>query len=371
MSVQALPKAELHMHIDGAIEVSVAYDVVKKACPERLDELFRTNADNVLEYNYDDFIGFLNCIDTVAPLALQTPVDYEALTYGYLKNAASEGLVYCEMIVCPGMWHTSADYDFADMMAAFKSGIDRAEQDFGVYARCKATLERGASPEAVDKNWWAVKQIVENSDNPYLVGLDLANYEQLGDIPGHQELFDYIAEHQKKELHISMHAGENAGPQNIIDAMAAGAKRGGHITCIMDDPELVKKVIAAKFHGEICLSSNAFSKAVPTLEAHRITEIYNAGVRISLNTDDPTFFRTTIGQEYQIAQDVFGLTDLQLIDITMMAIEDSFADDALKAACIESVYNKIEGAYNFSRADITKHRGSGQKQDQPAMLKSA
>ncbi len=367
MSVQKLPKAELHMHIDGAIEPTVAYDVVKAACPERLGELFREDANGVLEYNYDDFIGFLNCIDTVAPLTLQTPDDYEALTYGYLKNAAAEGMVYCEMIVCPGMWHQSPDYDFADMMAAFERGIDRAEQDFGVYARCKATLERGDSQEAIDKNWWAAKQIVANSDHPYLVGLDLANFEQLGDIPGHQGLFDYIEQNQKKPLLITMHAGENAGPQNIKDAMAAGAKRAGHITCIMDDAELVKKVVAAKFHGEICLSSNAFSKAVPTLEDHRITEIYNAGVRISLNTDDPTFFNTTIGKEYQIAKDTFGLTDLQLVDITLMAIEDSFAEDSLKAKCVERAYALIEDAYNYTRQEVVQNRGSADVKAQPVL----
>ncbi|MEC7701821.1 MAG: hypothetical protein VYC19_03640 [Pseudomonadota bacterium] len=367
MSVQALPKAELHMHIDGAIEASVGYDVVKKACPERLDELFRTNDKGEVEYNYDDFIGFLNCIDTVAPLTLQTPDDYETLTYSYLKNAAAEGLVYCEMIVCPGMWHKSDKYDFADMMAAFERGIDRAEKDFGVYARCKATLERGDSPEAVDKNWWAAKQIVANSGHPYLVGLDLANYEQLGDIPGHQSLFDFIKDNAKKPLLVSMHAGENAGPQNIQDAMDAGAKRAGHITCIMDDPALLKKVVDSKFHGEICLSSNAFSKAVPKLEDHRLTDIYNAGVRISLNTDDPTFFFTTIGKEYQIAQDVFGLTDMQLVDITLMAIEDSFAEDACKAKAVERAYQLIENAYNFTRQDVVAKRGSGNVADQPAL----
>ena len=274
------------------------------------------------------------------------------------------------MIVCPGMWHKSDDYDFADMMAAFERSIDRAEKDFGVYARCKATLERGDSEEAVEKNWWAAKQIVENSDHPYLVGLDLANYEQLGDIPGHKDLFDHIEANQKKPLDISMHAGENAGPQNIQDALDAGAKRGGHITCIMDDPELVKKVVAAKFHGEICLTSNEFSKAVPSLDAHRITDIYNAGVRISLNTDDPTFFRTTIGREYEIAKDQFGFTDLQLIDITLMAIEDSFAEESLKAKCKERVFGMIENAYNCTRDEISQKRGSANVQDQP-LLKSA
>lgn len=376
MSVKELPKAELHMHIDGAIEAKVAYHVVGQEIPERLEELFRTGKDGEIEYNYDDFRGFLNCIDTVAPLALQTPDDYEALTYGYLKNAAAEGMVYCEMIVCPGMWHKSEKYDFADMMDAITKGIDRAEQDFGVLARCKATLERGKTPEAEEKNWWAAKQIVQNSDHPYLVGLDLANLELEGDIPAHKDLFDFIKDNQKKELHISMHAGENAGPENIRDAIAAGAKRAGHITRIFkdpktQDPKTIDLARKHKLHGEICLSSNVFSRAVERLEDHPIVKIYESGIRISLNTDDPTFFRTTIGKEYKIAKENFGFTDLQLIDITLMAIEDSFAEDALKDKAIQRVFEMVEGAYDISHTDIEQKRGSGVAADQPALRSSS
>ena len=90
-------------------------------------------------------------------------------------------------------------------------------------------------------------------------------------------------------------------------------------------------------------------------------------MRISLNTDDPTFFNTTIGKEYQIAKDVFGLTDLQLVDITLMAIEDSFAEDSLKAKCVERVYNLIEDAYNCTRTDIVQNRGSADAKAQPVL----
>jgi len=262
---------------------------------------------------------------------ITTAQDYEDITYSYLKRSAAENCIYTEIIISPDHCERIG-ISYKDMVDAMARGIDRARDDFGIEARMNATIVRHLPMDAVRNT----ADIIISYPHPYVVGLDLAGAEKSGDVAQFRPVFKKIKDATDGKMGWRMHASEAAGPENAREAVAMNVTRIGHGVRAIEDPALVEKLVERGTVLEESLTSNDLAGIFP-YDRHPIRKLYDAGVRICLNTDDPGLFDCTIGSEYQLAHDKFGFTERELVGITRTAIEAAFVDEPTRQKLLQKV----------------------------------
>lgn len=345
-TVQAIPKAELHVHIEGTITPAKCREMAVRNGVTLADGLFTPDGDG---YQYSDFIDSVTRVYFGIAATLKNGADYEDITYDYLKRCAAENAIYVELIACPAQCVRS-NIPYKDMIDGMAAGIDRAKADFGIESRINVTFERDQSMSAADVAAKAERDadMILSYAHPYIIGLDIAGGEKSGDIPPFRDAYDRTVKNFGRTLGIRMHAAENAGAKNARDALDFGVTRIGHGVQVILHPQTISLLRGAGVMLEICPTSNilALAHLWPNYESHPLRELYDAGLHISLNSDDPGLFDTSIGREYQIAKDYFGFTDQELFDITRDAIAASFAPDEIKRALHQRVETAWQSFFN-------------------------
>lgn len=329
--ILSLPKVELHVHIEGTITPAKCREIAARNNVTLAEGLFTPDGNS---YHYSDFLDSVTRVYFGLSAALKNGADYEDITYDYLKRCAAENAFYVEMIACPGQALRS-NIPYKDMIGGMAAGIDRARADFGIESRMNCTFERAPwidSPAAIAANAERDADLILSYPHPYIVGLDIAGGEKKDDIPPFRAAYERTLRDFGRPLGIRMHASENAGPSNAVEALTFGVTRIGHGVQTIFNPEVLKKLVAAHVMLEICPTSNvlALKDFSPTYESHPLRELYDAGIHVSLNSDDPDLFGTSIGNEYQIAQDKFGFTIKELLDVSADAVNFSFAPAEVK-----------------------------------------
>lgn len=329
--LRRIPKAELHVHIEGTVTPDMA---MRKADEHGLvlDPAIFT-ADGT-RFKWNNFFHLVTDVYNEMARVIRTTQDYEDITFDYLTRCAAEGSIYEEIIV----WCSQGDavgLSYPDMIAGVARGIDRAQAETGIIARINSTLVRHQPFEKVLHE----AEIIAAYPHPYVVGLDLAGGEQAGDILKYQPLFDMIFNRFGRELGMRVHAGENAGPQNVWDALSLHPRptRIGHGVRSVEDPLLLEELAESRILLEVCPTSNVLAHIYPSYAAHPLRALMDAGVLVCLNSDDPGLFGNSIGGEYQIARDHFGFSDRTLFQMTKNAIFASFADGITKQDLLDKV----------------------------------
>lgn len=321
--IKAIPKAELHVHIEGTVTPDIARLIAKRNGITINPEIF---SEDGLSYKWNGFIDLVTRVYQEMARCLKTADDYETIMYDYLCRCAAEGAIYVEPSGYPGQCLVSG-IDYKDMVEGMVRGIDRARADTGIEARLTMTFERhrpsGAESDA---------DLILSYTHPYIVGLDIAGGEQEGDLAGFETAYKRVLKDFGRPLGVRAHAAENIGPVNGWDAIKRlPLNRMGHGVRCSEDSGLIKELIARNITLEVCPTSNILAvKEYPDFKSHPLRKIYDAGVSISLNSDDPGLFGNSIGQEYQIAHDEFGFTVDELKGITRNAIRASFVEDGVK-----------------------------------------
>src|SRR6266496_2913975 len=239
--IRQLPKAELHLHLEGAID------------PPTLLEL-RTNhgktstlAEAEQLYHYVDFTGFLMAFKTVTE-DLQSPEDYELITYRLMEKLKSEGILHAEVYVAVGvnLWRKQ---DFDAIFEGLERGRERGEKDFGVSLLWIFDAVRQFGAEPAQKVFEFAAKYRERN----VVAVGIGGDEQKAP----PELFrDQFAYAKDQGLRLTAHAGESAGPESIWGALNLGAERIGHGLTAGQDPELIEELATRQIPVEICLTSN-------------------------------------------------------------------------------------------------------------------
>ena len=313
--VLAVPKAELHVHLEGTATPDLIRRLAARngiALPE--DRLF--NPDGTFHWN--DFLHFLESYD-IAASAIRTGEDYRDVTYEYLAACAAEGAVYVELIASldHGRHVGLADDEH---LAGIAQGIDDAQRDHGITGRIISSIVRNfgvADCEDVARRTVAL-------GHPYVVGFNMAGDE--AGFPASDYARAFAIAHEAG-LGCSVHAGEHAGPESIRAALQLpGVVRISHGVRAVEDPDLVAELAEGGIVLEVCPTSNVVLGVFPTYEDHPLGRLRAAGVPVTLGSDDPPYFGTTIGREYALAHERLGCSLDDLRQITETALNAAFSD---------------------------------------------
>jgi adenosine deaminase len=312
--VAEVPKAELHVHLEGTATPDLIRRLAQRNGIALPDRLFAPDGG----FAWVDFLDFLRAYDDAAG-AIRTGEDYRDVTYEYLAACAAEGAVYVELIASLDHGKNVGLGD-DEHLAGIAQGIDDARRDHGIVGRIISSIVRNfgvADSEDVARRTVAL-------DHPYVVGFNMAGDE--AGFPAGDYARAFAIAHEAG-LGCSVHAGEHAGPESIRAALALpGVVRISHGVRAVEDPALVAELAERGIVLEVCPTSNVVLGVFPTYEDHPLGALRAAGVPITLGSDDPPYFGTTIGREYQLAHERLGCTLDDLRAITETALDAAFSD---------------------------------------------
>jgi aminodeoxyfutalosine deaminase len=307
--IVSLPKAELHLHLEGSIDPLTVLELKKRHGTKG------TLAEVEQLYRYKDFTGFLMAFKTVTE-ELQTPEDYELVTYRLMQKLKAENVLHAEVYVSVGvcLWRKQ---DFDSIFAGLERGRERGERDFGISL---LWIFDAVRQFGVDKAQ-PVAELAVRYKGQSVVGFGIGGDERQAAPELFRDVYAYAA---ANGLRLTAHAGETAGPGSVWGALNLPAERIGHGFTACQDSELVEALSKRQIPVEICITSNLRTGICPTLTEHPVRNYFDQGVMVTLNTDDPAMFATSLSREYQLAQDAFGFTDEHLRELARNSFEASF-----------------------------------------------
>ncbi len=307
--ILSLPKAELHLHLEGCIGPSTLLEIRKQhGRKSNLGEVEKL-------YQYEDFAGFLMAFKAVTE-DLQSAEDYELIVYRLMERLKAQNILHAEVYISVGVcrWRKQ---DFDAIFEGLERGRERGECDFGISLLWIFDAVRQFGPEAARD----VFELAVRYRDRHVVGIGIGGDEQKAPPELFRDAFAYAAENN---LRLTAHAGESAGPESIWGALNLHAERIGHGLTAAQDPELVEELARQQVPVEICLTSNLRTGCCKSLSEHPLRSYFDRGIMIILNSDDPAMFGTSLVREYQIAQEQFGFNDEHLREIARNSFEASF-----------------------------------------------
>jgi aminodeoxyfutalosine deaminase len=307
--IRQLPKAELHLHLEGAVE------------PATLLELRRRHGETpTLEetealYRYTDFASFLMAFKEVSA-HLRGPDDYELITYRLMQQLKDENVLHAEVYVAVGVC-LYRKQDFAAIFEGLERGRTRGAREFGVSLLWIFDATRQFGVEEAQK----VFELAAHYKTRHVVGVGIGGDEMKAPPELFRGVYAYAEDHG---LRLTAHAGETASAESIWGALNLHAERVGHALTAAQDPDLIEELAYRQIPVEICLTGNLRTGVCKTAGEHPLKSYFDQGVMVTLNTDDPALFGTTLAREYQLAQETFGFTDEHLRELARNSFEASF-----------------------------------------------
>ena len=329
--IAGLPKAELHVHHVGSASPAIVSELAMRhpgIVPIDTDELRRF-------FEFRDFAHFVEVYLAVVDL-VRTDADIRYLTYEVDRELSTgQQVLYAELTCTPYTSVLPDDPDHGIPIEAYPEAIEdarlAAERDFGIVLRWIYDIPGESGMPAAD----ATLSFATNHRVDALVGFGLGGPEIGVARPQFKPHFDAA---RRVGLHSVPHAGETTGPETVGDAIRLlGAQRIGHGTSSAQDPKLLEYLARQGIPLEVCPSSNVATRAVASLEEHPIRAFRDAGVTITVNSDDPSMFGTSLNQEYEIAARLLDLDTGGVADLARAAVRASFAPDDLQVAMLAEI----------------------------------
>lgn len=324
LRLKALPKAEVHLHLEGCFEAAVIAGWAKTeglALPRPQEDLFKFSG-------LTDFLGFL---DLACGLA-STPERLYQLSYGLSQRLADNGTGYADVIFNPTHWHAWSGR-LSAMLDAMDAGFQAAEQDglppVGLCVSLLRTQSAQAATELVDS--------LIAMQHPRVVALSVDGNEATAGRTGAR-----FAEAFRKAgaagLKRTVHAGESSGPEGVWDAVnLLGADRIDHGVRAIEDSALVSMLVDRQIPLGVCPTSNRVLGVYASIQENPIDKLRLAGVRVSVNTDDPALLGTSLVGEYELCRETFGWTEETTRTVARTSIEASFANSDVKANLLQGL----------------------------------
>ena len=325
--IARMPKVEIHLHLEGSVRAVTLRELALK---HDIDLPIHDEASLAAFYEFRDFAHFID-IYVAACCCLRTPDDFARIAYEVGVEAARQNTRYLEVHFNPEPHHRKRGISIRDQLDGMNAGRHRAEREFGVRMRWIADGVRDAEsgPGSVTQTLEWIAALPPDDD---VIGLGLGGFEA----EGPPELFaaDFAAA-KAAGLHVVAHAGETTGPDWIWRTFRElGAERIGHGVSAIHDPELVRHLVKSQIPLEVCPVSNLRTRVVTDPQSHPFAALDAAGVLVTVNSDDPPMFGTTLTDEYRFLAATFGYDAPGLARLARNGVIASFLSPAEKATML-------------------------------------
>lgn len=324
MAPDPLPMAELHCHLEGTVKPALARTLAARHGVD-LTGIF----DDHGNYRWRTFADFIRVYDAMSE-AVRTPEDYIDITRAYLEEGAAQGLRYSELFVSP--FHARrCGISYTTLIDAIAEAIGDARRRLGVHARLIATCVRHLGTDHAED----IARLAERHPHPLVVGFGMGGDENHGRPKDYARA--YAIAHGAG-LHVTAHAGELAGADSVRAAIDdLPITRVGHGVRAHEDPALLPELAARAITLELCPGSNLALGLFGSMREHPIKAYLDAGLIVTISSDDPPFFHTDIRREYDHVAHVHGLSAEDMLDITRNAVRSAFCDDDLKKTLLADI----------------------------------
>ncbi len=327
-----VPKVDLHVHLGGSITPEMVQRLAARnniPVPPGLIE------DNKFCWKGDGTPGgelnaFLDSHEAATSM-MKTARDYTDVAYDYLVRSAAEGCIYAEITISAA--HAEkVGLTYTQMVDAIAKGCEQAKEETGIEARLISTCVRHYGPEKALE----VGKLTNDNPHPLVTAFGMAGDENAYAISDFKEAFDASGLPCR-----TAHAGEASGPESVrATEDILKTRRFGHMVRAWEDEALIKDLLKINAVPEICISSNMLMKVFNDVAEHPLRRMFDAGLKVTLGSDDPSFFNTSIGREYQIARECFGFSDKELLQISRNAVEEAFVDEKTRAILLKKLAPK-------------------------------
>jgi adenosine deaminase len=313
-----LPKAELHVHLEGTATPDLVRRIADRNGLEVPEGVFAAPD----RFAWRDFLDFLNTYNMVCGV-IRSGEDYRDITYEYLAGCAHDGAIYVELTASVDHARLAGIGD-AEHWEGIAAGIDDARRDHGIEARILSVAVRNYGVERAVE----IAELTAARPHPYVVGFSLA-----GDEAGYppEPFIEAYRVAEAAGLGCTVHAGEWAGAGSVRGALELPVTRISHGVRAIEDPALVRELADRRITLEVCPTSNVVLGVFPSYEEHPFPALRDAGIALTLGSDDPPYFGASVAGEYAVAREHFGLDDDELIAVTATAVEASFAEPELRS----------------------------------------
>ncbi len=324
--IQRMPKVELHLHLEGTVTPRTLLELARR---NRVQLPVSDEASLAALFRYQDFGAFIDLFMSLARV-LMYGEDFERLAYELGHDLAAQQVCYAEVMLSP-MQHLNRGLDLGEVIAGTRAGFERVRQELGLEVGLIMDYGRQYGPEGA----WAVLEVACAHRHLGVVGWSIGGNE-IGYPP--EPFAPVFAAARAAGLGLTAHAGEVVGPPSVWGAVdALGATRLGHGIRSVDDPALLKALRERQIVLDICPSSNLFTGAVADWPAHPLRQLYAAGIPVTINSDDPTFFATTLTDEYRLAITTLGLSIDELCATLQTAAHSSFQPAEARVALAKRI----------------------------------
>ena len=322
--IRRLPKTELHLHLEGTIlpstlvELSVRHD----ARPLTL-----TEAEAL--YRFEDFTGFMNAFKAVTG-RLTSAEDYELAAWRMVEHLAEQGVVHAEVFVSVGVFYHWSDANpsaFEPIFAGLERARERGERELGLSLYWIFDAVRHFAVEEARQVFRKAAEL--KPTHPSIIGIGLGGDERRAGSEPFRVIYAQAAE---AGLRLTNHAGETTDSEAVWEALGIGSERLGHALSAIDDETLVRELKAWNMPLELCPTSNVRTGVCPSFAAHPLRKYFDAGLLVTLNSDDPAFFASDVVNEYLLAHTEQGFTRDELRQLAANSIRASFLPAEAKAA---------------------------------------
>jgi adenosine deaminase len=334
--VERMPKVELHRHLEGSLRLDTLAEIVRAEgleLPRGAESL--SGRVQIQPNDPPTAEAFLAKFEPLRQF-YRTREIIQRLTQEVVADAAADGIRYLELRFNPRALASARGFNLGEVMDWVCASASEASKAAGILVRLIVSVNRHEPPEAARA---AAQAAAERMDQG-VVGLDLAGQEWQPATPFRQ----IFAASREAGLGVTVHAGEWAGADAVRQAMEEmGAQRVGHGVRVMDDPAVVAMARDRGLVFEVCLTSNLQSGVVSGIGAHPLSRMIDAGLRVTLNTDDPQVSGITLGGEYEVARRECGLSEQTLQGLVLTAAQASFLPEREKRALETSLAAELFG----------------------------
>jgi adenosine deaminase len=327
-----LPKAEIHLHLEGAIRTQTLIDIAREYHldlpsfdPAELDKHVKV-VDQMRDLNavLEAFAIFQNSITS--------PQVVERIAWELFEDSARQNIKLLEVRFSPDWAFHGHDLDWDTCLEGLLRAAERAERELGMAVGYIAITSRSMGPKSCIKTVdWAIRHRRD------ILGIDLADSEDMYPI---REFVKPVMKAREAGLKVTVHSGENTPASAVVETIhAVSPDRIGHGIHIIEDPSAVELVKARGVTLEVNPWSNYLTNSVPSIEEHPLKRLFDLGVKVTINSDDPEVLETNLNNEYRIAHEVLGMSLKEIAVCNRYAAEASFLPREKKQAVLERYFS--------------------------------